>query len=163
MIRLIPMTYKEKELTDIAHWRNDTLISLRSNKPTDPKGQKKWVESFTSSERYFFIYDGDVFVGYCGLDKLDFVSRTAEMGLLIGPKYQRSKVGMTATKLLLQHGFYALDLNCIFIEVYQTTLAWSFWSKCGFRKEGELRERKFWKGVYCDSTVGSILKDEFGT
>ena len=166
MIGLSQMSYKQDELTKIAAWRNENLISLRTNSKTDPANQKKWVESFGGSEKYFFIYDYQAnskpkFVGYCGLDKINRVNKTAEMGLLIGTEFHKKGYGRAAANALLKYGFRDLNLNCIFIEVYNTTTNWNFWMKCGFVKEGRLLARKFWNGTFYSSVMASFLRKDF--
>jgi len=175
MIKLEKMSNKQPELDLIAEWRNQTLISLRSNDLT-AKGdsQTKWVNGFGSSEKYYFIYIDDKLIrgnsykdtyaylaGYCGLDKIDPVNKTAEMGLLINPKAHKKGYGTAAIKALLELAFLGFNLNCIFIEVINTTDNHLFWEKQGFVYEGYLRQRHFKAGDYYTSTVGSILQSEW--
>lgn len=163
-VRLEPITvYSTKldELSLIAHWRNESMISLRSSEPTDPLNQFEWVQSFNDSVRYFYIYHGELFVGYCGLDKIHPVNKTAELGLLVGPNYRKINVGRGAVLALLKFGFTELNLNLIFIEVYATTNNINFWLKQGFITEGKLRQRKFWEGNYYDSIMASMTKTDW--
>jgi len=170
MIKLEKMSVKQPELNLIAEWRNQTLISLRSNDLT-AKGdsQTKWVDGFGSSEKYYFIYSdnnkkddyGFVFCGYCGLDKIDPVNRTAEMSLLIDPLQYKQGFGAEAVKELLRMAFENFNLNCIFIEVIKTTSNWDFWEKQGFNYEGDLIERHFKNGRYYDSIIASITKNNW--
>jgi RimJ/RimL family protein N-acetyltransferase len=153
-----------KGLQKIAQWRNKSLVSLRSTYPTHPDLQIFWYKQVVSdkSVNYFYIYNciGNL-VGYCGLDKISTPNKTAEIGLLINPDIHKQGLGYAAAHKLLEYGFEKLDLNCIFAEVYSTTGNWNFWSKVGFKKEGMLRQRKFWNNQYYDSMIGSILKKEW--
>jgi RimJ/RimL family protein N-acetyltransferase len=180
MIKLEKMSVKQPELDLIAEWRNQSMISLRSTDLT-AKGQSQidWVNSFGAKEKYYFIYDPGTpshntigytkpaFVGYCGLDKIDSVNRTAEMGLLINPEYHKKGYGSVAVRKLLKMAFEQFNLNCIFIEVIGSTNNWDFWLKQGFFHEGSLRARHYKNGVYYQygvyyqSRVGSILKSEW--
>ena len=171
MIKLEKMSNKQPELDWIAEWRNQTLISLRSSDLT-AKGdsQTKWVNGFVSSEKYYFIYSdnnkkddyGFVFCGYCGLDKIDPVNRTAEMSLLIDPLQYKQGFGAEAVKELLRMAFENFNLNCIFIEVIlSSTGNIKFWRKQGFKDEGRLRQRHYKQQVYRDSIVGSMTKQEW--
>ena len=169
MIKLEKMSVKQPELDLIAEWRNQTLISLRSNDLTAKGGsQTKWVNGFGSSEKYYFIYTYDInkdgyFIGYCALDKIDPVNRTAEMGLLIRPNCYKQGYGSQAVQELLRMVFTDFNLNCVFIEVIETTSNWMFWQKQGFIKEGVLRARHFKAGHYYPSTIASITKQDWET
>ena len=167
MIKLGKMTVKQPELDLIAQWRNESMLSLRADDLTAKGwGQEQWVKNMSDRERYYFIYDGNEFklfnfIGYCGLDKIDAVNRTAEMGLLVKPDYQKQGYGTQAVRKLLEVGFNLANLNCIFIEVIATTQNWKFWKKQGFRHEGFLTDR-FWKNkTFYSSHVASITRKEW--
>jgi len=172
-MKLEKMSVKQPELDLIAEWRNESMLCLRTPDLT-AKGwsQEQWVKSFTQAEKYYFIYDitkaqetfggrGRQLVGYCGLDKIDPINRTAEMGLLIRPDAQKGGYGSKAVAELLRLGFENFNLNCIFIEVIATTNNCVFWEKQKFVWEGSLRQRFYKKGKYYPSRVGSILKEEW--
>jgi RimJ/RimL family protein N-acetyltransferase len=169
MIKLEKMSYKQPELDLIAEWRNQSMISLRSSDLTAKgEAQKRWVESFGPSEKYYFIYhdkngeyDNFHLAGYCGLDKIDPVNRTAEMGLLIKPDLRKYGIGSVAVQKLLYMAFNRFNLNCVFIEVINSTSNWLFWEKQGFKREGTLLDRHFKQGQYVSSNIGSVIKSEW--
>ena len=166
MIYLTPIQKDDFSLLSIADWRNQTLISLRSSHRTEMEihSQNRWVHNWKAAgDEYYFIKtrnDGQL-VGYCGLDKISKVNKTAEMSLLIGSEFHRKGLGKYAVRSLLGHGFEVLGLNCIFIEVYRTTTAWQFWEKCGFIQEGTLKARKYWEGCIYDSVAACMLENEY--
>lgn len=164
MIKLIPINKSPRynELTKIANWRNQTLHTLRSHCKTNPNNQPRWVVNLdAATEKYFYIYDDNVFIGYCGLDKINYNNNSAEMSLLIGPEFQREGHGKKTVEKLFEIAFEKLGLNRIHIEVYTTSGNWKFWESCGFTIEGLLRETKYLEGKYYDSIVASILKSEW--
>ena len=167
-IYLEPISLKEKELLQIAEERNQTLASLRNSEPTpiNIDHQKKWLASMSESDRYYFIYDTNYgsgfkeeFLGYCGLDKISLVNRTAEISLLICENYQKLGYGKKAIKLLLEKGFHDFHLNCIYGECYYSTENWKFWLNCGFVQDGVLQERKFWKNKFYHAMSFSMTRD----
>jgi len=163
LIRLELICIKEEELLQIAKWRNETLLSLRSIEPTpvNYEYQCKWVASI-EHEKYFFIYNETDFIGYCGLDKINKVNGTAELSLLIGKPFQGKGYGKQAVETLFKIAFDKEELQCVFIEVYNTTDNWvNFWFNLGFKLEGRLRRRKLWKRKYYNSVIASILKEEW--
>jgi len=175
MILFEPISPKEEELLEIAKWRNESLIYLRSLKPTpiDFEHQWKWVyESIQKENKYYFIYSAikddfwenkNKFIGYCGFNNINKKSKYAEMSLLIGPEFRNKGYGKEAALKLLNIGFRVFNYNCIFIEVYKTTNVWEdFCRKLRFQQEGILRDRTLWQNKYYDSTIGSILQKEWG-
>jgi len=166
MIKLIPFEQlcSRINLEKIAHWRNQVPETLRSTNRTHPELQIFWYDKVVADKtcRYFYIHNiEDDIIGYCGLDKISTINKTAEISLLINPELHKTGHGRDAISELLLYGFEKLKLNCIFAEVYLTTNNWEFWRKMGFKEEGLLRERKFWKGRFYHSVSGSILKSEW--
>ena len=160
-IHLDPIKKKIKELTLIAEWRNQSLETLRTTHPTSTKyeDQCAWIDSLTKdNEQYFFIYNNlNEIIGYTGLDKINHVNKTAELGLLIGTPYQHLGYGQKSVFLILQYAFNNLCLNCVYIEVYLTTNNFRrFWKKLGFKIEGILTDRKYWQGKYYNSIMASV-------
>lgn len=152
----------QKELTLIAHWRNQTIHTLRTHCNNDLNNQFKWVINLDAhTAKYYYIYNDGLFVGYCGLDKINNNNHSAEMSLLIGQKFQGKGYGHDAVNELFKIAFEILKLNRIHIEVYLTSDNWNFWESCGFKKEGVLRSAKYFEGNFYDSIVGSILKTEW--
>lgn len=166
-VLLEKISYKEKELNDIAYWRDKELHTLRTSDLTGHgESQRKWVDSLRETEKYFFIYLKEIykqleFLGYCGLDKIHLANRTAEISLLISPFCRRKGYGRKAIDELLKFSFEVLNLNLIYGESYQTTDSIEFWYKVGFKKEGVLRMRKYWAGDYYDSIMFSMTREEW--
>ena len=165
-IKLELISKKREELLEIAKWRNKCMESLRSISytPVSFYHQSIWIENMTEQDKYFFIYDSvnNKFIGYCGLDKICHINNSAEISLLIGIPYYGKGYGKATVKKLLHYAFVTLKLNCLFIEVYKTTNKFEgFWNKLGFRKEGILRQRKYWNGKYYDSIIASMLSHEY--
>lgn len=171
MIYLEKMSAKHPELEFIAAWRDESRDSLRANDLTAfGDSQDRWVREMNpDKEKYYFIYNGplryknsvDSLVGYCGLDKINPVHRTAEMSLLIAPGKRNMKYGSMAVSELLKMAFDDFNLNCVFVEVVGTTSNWDFWEKQGFKKEGMLKKRFFKQNRYYNSTIGSITKEDY--
>ena len=169
MIRLEPISIKRHELLEIAIQRNKVPETLRSSTqtPLSSKHQEKWVNNMSQSDKYFFIYKDTEdrlpvfpydFYGYCGLDKIHPANLTAEISLLVVRAYTRCGYGSQAVSKLLEIAFNELHLNCVYGECYHTSSNWDFWRKCGFVAEGELKERKWWDGMFYNSTMFSMTK-----
>jgi len=166
IIGLEVISKKKDELLKIAEWRNETLESLRTpfKTPVRIENQLKWVDSMDpEKDKYFFIYLKDgTFIGYCGLNNICTINKTAEVSLLIGTPFQGRGYGRKVIKTLLGHAFVFIKLECVYIEVYATTNKFhGFWEKLGFIEEGILRKRKFWDNIYYNSHMASILREEY--
>lgn len=171
---LIPVYNNELWLRLIAGWRNEpkTKSQLRTTFDTNYDSQVEWVQRVrNSTDQYFYIVEFEIskdeynndkkrstLMGYCGLDKLHPANRTAEISILIAPRFQGQGTGKQVVSQLLNKAFNEFNLNLIFAETY---FGVKFWTKCGFTVDAELRARKYYNGEYHDSTILSISKEEF--
>jgi len=161
MIKLIPIYKNYVALEAIAFWRNETLHTLRTTEPTTT-GQENWIDSLDlcGTDRFYFIKYGDKIVGYCGLSSISEINKTAEINLLISKNYRHKGIGSKTTQELFKIAFDHLNLNCVYAECYTTENTWKFWENCGFKKEGELLARKFYKGKFYNLIVGSKIRGD---
>lgn len=158
MINIVPITYDESYLKQIAEERNKALMSLRSDWCTEPLKQREWYLNLNpDKERYFYIFYCGVLIGYCGLDKISQSDSNAEMSLLIFEKFNRKGFGGKAIKKLLDFAGSNLHLHSVYIEAYETTTNWKFWKKAGFTFHGKGPHKKYWNGRYYDSKYGCII------
>lgn len=102
-------------------------------------------------------------IGNCGIFDLDSISRSAELGIMIGDKSEWNKgYGSEAMDLLVRHGFETLNLNRVFLRVYTENIrAVRSYEKTGFVLEGRLRQAVYKHGKYDDVLVMSILRSEW--
>ena len=89
--------------------------------------------------------------------------RSAEIGIFIGRKdFWNKGCGCEAMRLMIGHGFNDLNLNRIFLQVYETNPnGVRCYEKAGFKHEGRLREARYHEGRYIDMLMMSILKSEW--
>ena len=63
---------------------------------------------------------------------------------------------------MLKHGFKELNLNRIFLRVYEINLRGiRSYEKAGFKQEGRLRQDRFMDGKYIDVLLMSVLRSEW--
>jgi RimJ/RimL family protein N-acetyltransferase len=93
----------------------------------------------------------------------DWISRNAEVGIVIGEKdYWNKGYGSEAMQLMLKHGFETLNLHRIWLRVYGfNTRAIRAYEKSGFVHEGRKREASFIQGKYHDVLIMSVLQPEW--
>ena len=102
-------------------------------------------------------------IGSLAFTNIDWRNRSSEFGIMIGEKSCWNQgYGTEAVRLLLKHGFYTLNLNRIFLHVFENNpRAIRAYEKAGFVHEGRLRQAEFKDGRYIDTLVMSILIDEY--
>lgn len=101
-------------------------------------------------------------IGNIKLDNFDWVSRTAELGVLLGAKDSWGKgVGTDSCTLLLNYAFNQLNLRKVSLTVYDNNPgAIRLYEKLGFQTEGRLRKHIFAEGEYIDKLWMGVFKDE---
>ncbi len=101
-------------------------------------------------------------IGSLAFDSIDWRTRAAEFGIVIGDKsYWNQGYGTEAVRLLVGHGFHMLNLHRIYLHVYETNpRAIRAYQKVGFVEEGRERQAEFRGGRYIDVLRMSILRDE---
>lgn len=102
-------------------------------------------------------------IGVTALHRLDLVSHAAVFSVCIS---DASKWGhgyaTETTELMLQYAFEILNLHRLQLHVWaDNTPAIRIYEKCGFRREGTLRDAMMHNGVYCDFHVMGILDSEW--
>jgi RimJ/RimL family protein N-acetyltransferase len=102
-------------------------------------------------------------IGLCGLHDLDVKNRSVQLGILLGVKELWGKGhGTEATRLLIRHAFDTLNLNRVWLHVYEDNARGiRAYEKAGFKKEGVLRQDNFRDGKYADTIVMAILREEW--
>jgi RimJ/RimL family protein N-acetyltransferase len=102
-------------------------------------------------------------IGSLAFTNFDWRNRSSEFGIMIGVKtYWNQGYGTEAVRLLVRHGFDTLNLNRIFLHVFENNpRAIRAYEKAGFVREGRLRQAEFTDGKYIDILVMSILKDDY--
>lgn len=151
-------------------WRNDPEI-------TDKLGgmklfvsearEKKWIEDtiFTSKDIKLAVCvkQNNLHIGNVYLTGINYINRTAESHILIGNKdYWGKGLACEALHLILNYGFKELGLNRIEAHINLDNIAsLKMHEKCGYKREGILRQSIFKNGCFKDIVVMSILREEF--
>jgi RimJ/RimL family protein N-acetyltransferase len=102
-------------------------------------------------------------IGFVGCFNIDWHSRAAELGVILGSKKHQGKgYGTEAVTLLIGFAFGELGLHRLFLRVFDfNARAIQSYRKCGFVEEGRLREAYYRDGAYFDIIVMSILEEEY--
>jgi len=123
---------------------------------------KKALED--SNFHYYGIFTKDEnLIGGISLDNVNYTNRTATLGITIGEKQEWGKgYGTEAVALMLDYGFFILNLNNIMLTVFDYNLrAKRCYEKVGFKIMGKRRKARFFAGKYHDEIYMDILAEEF--
>jgi RimJ/RimL family protein N-acetyltransferase len=102
-------------------------------------------------------------IGGCTLRNFNHVARSAEFAIVIGEAGYRGRgYGTATTRLMVEVGFAALNLNRIWLTVHEANLAGiRAYEKAGFVREGLLRQYGFANGQYYNAYLMAILREEY--
>lgn len=129
--------------------------------------EKKWIEDtiFHSADIKLAVCltDNNLHIGNVYLTDINYINRTAESHILIGnQKYWGQGFGSEALTKILHYGFNERGLNRVYAHINVDNIAsLRMHEKCGYKREGLLRQAIFKNGHFKDVVVMSILKDEF--
>ncbi len=153
-------------------WLNDPEVreGLSIYLPISQAEEENWFENMLKSpadQQPLCIEiksgEGWELIGNCGLFGIDWRIRAAEFGIFIGAKrYWNQGYGSEAVRLVVDHGFSTLNLNRIFLRVYENNpRAIRAYQKAGLTIEGRQRQGHYQKGQYVDVLLMSILRQEW--
>ena len=163
---------EREDLPTFVEWLNDpeVIAGLVIYVPMSLEDESKWFEGLSNrpaEERPLCIEvkteEGWRKIGNAGLHNIEWTHRAAEMGIVIGEKaYWNQGYGAEAMTLLLEYGFETLNLNRMFLRVYENNpRAIRAYEKAGFVHEGRMRQDHYADGRYYDVLLMSVLRSEW--
>lgn len=153
-------------------WLNDPEVTenLVVDIPLSLAQEENWFNSITAGPReeqpLAIEIRGDsgwVFIGDVSLFNINWINRSAELGILIGEKTCWSRgYGREAIELMLRHGFEHLNLNRIYLRVYDSNpRGIRCYEHAGFVHEGRMRQGVYKNGAYRDVLMMAVLRSEW--
>ena len=165
-VYLSPVNIEDAE--KYTKWLNDfniTDYTGRSGKVITLEEEKQWFQNKDNTKIVFAIVnlENDELIGNSGIHEIDYINRTATLGIFIGEKENWNKgYGTEVINMLLDYGFNYLNLNNIKLDVMEfNPRAIACYKKCGFKEIGRRRKSKFINGKYYDAISMDILAEEF--
>ena len=124
---------------------------------------KVWYAPLQPLAIEVFTSDGWQLVGNISLHNIEQINRCAEVGLFIGDKeYWNQGYGREAMRLMLRHAFDHLNLNRVYLRVYETNpRGIRSYERAGFVQEGRLRQAQYFNGIFVDVLIMSVLRSEW--
>jgi len=137
--------------------------------PISMEQERQWVEEQLSQREFARTFTvltrkGEP-IGNVGFNEINYQTRRAIIGILIGEKNFWDKgYGTDAMRTLMRFGFEELGMVKLELGVHSLNKrAIACYKKCGFVVEGVQRRHDFYKGHYCDGLRMGILRDEWET
>ena len=163
---------EREDLPLFVDWLNDPELVkyLMMHLPLSMAGEERWYDEMTkapASEQALVIdvktETGWKPIGNTSFHKINWHNRSAEIGIFIGEKsYWNRGYGRETMRLMLRHGFQTLNLNRIFLHVYDyNPRGIKAYEHAGFQTEGRLRQAQYYDGVYHDVLIMSVLRCEW--
>jgi RimJ/RimL family protein N-acetyltransferase len=165
--------YEKSDLDAVMKWVNDEEITdLLGGEmlayPVSSIAEAKFIEgaAVSSDKQKTFVIETLTeprYVGSISFNVIDWRNRSAGLGIVIGDKSLWGKgYGSDAMRVLMRLGFDKLNLHRLWLHVHDyNPRAIASYEKCGFKREGVLRQEHFARGKYHDTIVMGILESEY--
>lgn len=133
--------------------------------PVSESGQKQWLANLKNDPNMLrcavqCIESGES-VGTVILSDIDRHSGTAELHIKLASAGRGKGYGTDCIKAVTAYAFRELRLNCVYANILEyNTASQKLFEKCGFHKDGVLRQRVYKGGRYVDVTAWSLLAGE---
>jgi len=161
-----------EDLILLRDWRNNPSFrkNFREHRELNMANQNVWFNrTMASTNDYMFVFErlaDGVAVGAGGLLYIDWILRSADFSFYIGLDelyIDDGGLALEAAQLLICYGFNNLNLNKIWMELYEFDIQKIefFTKKFRFIVDGKLRENCFEDGKYYDSYIISLLREDF--
>lgn len=151
-------------------WLNDPEVTRYMETgifPSTSEDLESYYREVTSSKNDVILAivdkESGKHVGNVKLGPIHWVHRRATFGILIGDKEFWGKgIGLEATRLAVEYGFYRLNLRRIDLGVFADhAAAVKCYEKVGFTVEGRFRQDLFLNGEYKDRLWMGLLRSEY--
>jgi ribosomal-protein-alanine N-acetyltransferase len=158
-----------EDAATVLPWFNDPEVrrNLRRYQPMNRFSEEEFIRRLADQPHDLVLAlvtrEEDRFVGLAGLHQFDVRCQHAAFGIVVGEKDAWGKgYGTEATRLVVQHAFETLNLNRVWLHVYEfNTRGIRAYEKVGFQVEGRLRQDAFEGGRFWDTVVMGVLREEW--
>jgi RimJ/RimL family protein N-acetyltransferase len=152
----------------ITPWFNDSDVTrfFLRHQPMSLQEEEEFLRQIPADETAvrlgIVLTATDQLIGTVGLHP-EYRCRSARFGIILGDKPSWGHgFGTTVTRLMIGHAFDTLNLNRVWLHVYEYNLrGLRVYEKVGFRTEGRLRQETYRDGRYWDVIVMGLLRAEW--
>lgn len=163
---------EKEDLKLLRDWRNisDFRRNFREVRELSLTDQEKWFESLQQTKHINFMFTivrlaDNQPIGAAGLLYINWINRSADFSFYIGEDkayIDDQGLAFDAADLLIRYGYNNLNLNKIWMELYEfDSKKLNFFKEhFNFQEDGRLRQNCFEDGKYWDSFIISLLKED---
>jgi RimJ/RimL family protein N-acetyltransferase len=162
---------EKEDLIMLRNWRNLPQFrkNFREHRELNLYNQEIWYDKTMRSPNDFMFVIVDLEnnepIGACGLLYTNWIIRSSDFSFYIGKDelYIDEKYAKDAAEVLINYGFKDLNLNKIWMELYEYDYLKLnlFQNDLKFKLDGRLRQNAFHDGKYWDSFIISLLAKDF--
>ena len=108
------------------------------------------------------LRDGGGLIGNCGLRLAEAGAPSADLGYELAPQHWGCGYAVEAARAMVSFGFETLALHRVWGEcVPENRASQRVMEGLGMRREGRLRQTRWYKGRWWDTLVYGMLEDEW--
>jgi RimJ/RimL family protein N-acetyltransferase len=164
---------EKEDLPYLRDWRN--LSNFRKNfrevRELSLMDQEAWLDSIQNSKNTNFMFTivdlkSNKPIGAAGILYVNWIIRSGDFSFYIGENeayIDNEGMAKEAAQLLIDYGFENLNLNKIWMELYEfdSKKLQFFREEFNFIQDAKLRDNCFEKGKYFDSFIISLLRTDY--
>lgn len=131
--------------------------------PVSHQKQIEWINELKADDIKFIVQLAGVAIGMASITDFDYKNSVANLNIKIKDVKQRRKgIGTRVVRLLVKYCFDELNLHCLTANILEYNIAsQKLFEKCGFKRDGILRNRVYKKGKYHNIYAYSLLRSEY--
>ncbi|UCD94425.1 MAG: GNAT family N-acetyltransferase [Candidatus Zixiibacteriota bacterium] len=171
--RLLLRKYEDRDVKDIVEYSQAADFWLARNLDWEPTEES--VMAYYESKRDIYpesypdwldlvieLKAGSKVIGNVGIGVKNVEHRQAQIGWLLGCRYQGRGIATEAVKALLTFGFGPLGLHRIFARTGSRNVrSWRLMERVGMKREAHLRQSHKVKGEWDDEFIYAVLAEEW--
>lgn len=158
-LKLVPL--RRRYLEFVREVRNDPRVSeyLFTDVYISKEGQERWYRKQTRDKKSLvFVALADGPIGYCQVKNIDHANYSCELGFCLAPEHQGKGYGARLVKELINYVTEKLNMHRLYVEVFaDNQRAISLYERCGFAKEGMLRDKVLKRGDFKDVIIMGLI------
>jgi len=158
------------DVEQVRQWRNEQLDSLRTSFPLTKEQQERFYADVVcnrqANARYWGVWEdiADKFIGMIGIESIELENRRGEISFITDPEYSSNELNKKVLVLMLDKGFYSLNLDNIWGECYECNNSYDFWIEMIKDFNGtssKMENTKFFNGKYHNSLYFNFNKGSY--
>lgn len=170
--RLYLRAFEPEDYKTIIRWRRDEDINNMLGGPKyffSEENEKKWVlkaiEDPVNIKLAVCTIEGDIHIGNVYITDINYINRSCHSHILIGEKsYWGSGYATEAMTLLIDFMFNERGMNRIVANVLEDNIpSIKMHEKCGYKREGLLRQAIYKNGKFQNQIVLALLKEDYNS